>query len=89
VTRRLQSSIRSVREAPADYLHAWSAVSTAAAAAGARAWLFRATDDPSIYIEFIEWKHEAAGDTDWSASLAGWADLDRFGAAVTRQWQEP
>ena len=89
MTRRLQSSIRAVHQAPADYLVAWSAVSTAAIAAGARAWLFRATDDPDTYIEFIEWRQESIVGPDWPVSLAGWTDLDRFGAAVTRQWQEP
>ena len=89
MSRFLQSTTRTVRGDAGAYLDAWSRVRAAAESAQARAWIFVATDDPAVYIEFVEWQQQsglAALPADVGSSLAA---LERFGAGVTRQWREP
>jgi hypothetical protein len=72
---------------PQAYFAAWAAVRDHATSCAVRAWMFQSEENPSQFIEFLEWKQS---EVQLDATLATqYADLDRFGPATTRNWVEP
>jgi hypothetical protein len=71
-----------------DYLETWSALRDAAASAGARAWIFRATGQDDRFMEFIEWSDPASPLEDADVAQVR-ARLDAFAPAVDAgEWEE-
>ena len=89
VPRRLLSLRRLVpSSALGRYEELWSALQSAAVALGAHAWRFAARDDPSRYLEFLEFAEDAD-----PRSRADVGDLlsrlDReIGAGELEEWVE-
>lgn len=55
--RRLLVTRRTVAEAERDsYDGAWSRVAAAVLVAGGNAWVFHSIRDPSLIVEYIEWR---------------------------------
>ncbi len=90
MTRFLQSTLRTVGQDVDGYLAAWATLREQAATLGLRAWMFRALDDVSCYIEFLESKQAINQQLQLDAALlTKLHDLDRFGTGSTRHWVEP
>ena len=89
VPRRLVSLRRLVPSTDlAHYEDLWSSLQSAAVALGAHAWRFAARDDPSRYLEFLEFAEEA--DPRSRSDVGDFLTrLDReIGAAELEEWVE-
>ena len=73
------------------YFATWRKLFARVIALQQRAWMFRAADDATRYIEFLEWKgRESVTDPRDDAEIRGaLAALDEFGTAHTELWIEP
>ena len=73
------------------YFASWRTLCARVLALQQRAWMFRAADDATRYIEFIEWKgRESTADPRNDADIRGaLAALAEFGTAHTELWIEP
>jgi hypothetical protein len=74
--------------ATATYRAAWESLVDRATAVGARAWIFRGTEDPTCYTEFVEY---GAGQHVALISAISAADrlLEQIAAATTAgTWEE-
>ena len=87
--RRLVSLKREVAAAAAElYDEIWAGIVAAATATGAHAWRFSAASDPTLRLEFLEFK---AGADPRSATEAGalLGRLDReIAPAIVEEWLE-
>lgn len=76
------------RQIPLDrseaYDAAWSAFRATMERAGANAWRFRSAERDDVFIEFTEWKGDAAP----PAAGEEAADLERLGAGTLDDWVE-
>ena len=87
--RQLLSTVRTIADRT-SYLAAWKKLREAVTVRGGHAWIFTAADDPSRFIEFIEWKQDGGGTRliDESAVRDARTELDRYGPGLEEQWKE-
>ena len=91
MTHYLLVTTRTVTGRPEAYFAAWRDLSARMHALQHRAWMFRAADDATRYIEFLEWKdrdsaNDPRNDADVRARLVALAE---FGPAHAELWIEP
>lgn len=87
--RRLMATHRRVGgDRAAAYREAWERFRDAAAALGARAWLFRSADVAGRFLEFLEWDAAGADPAGDPRLRAERAALDDLGAGQDELWDE-
>lgn len=87
--RRLSTIRRHVAlDRTEEYLSAWEDVRAAAAAVGARAWVFRGAEHEDRFLEFIEWSG-AVEPLDDDAVVAALEQLDAFApVSQAEEWEQ-
>ena len=70
------------------YDAAWAALAAAAAARDAHAWRFVSVENPSMHLEFLEFRSDADPRADEAVRSALHLLNERATPAVTEEWEE-
>jgi hypothetical protein len=85
----LLATTRTVTAHTEAYRAAWSQLQEQARQSGVHAWLFRAMNDTTRYLEFLEWNQPHGSTNALPAELyAPLQHLDSFGPATSESWME-